>query len=99
MLISNSMPIYQRGSLYGATLIASEFDDSQIIAWGPRGCTSQMLEAMQLQRQQFDYNHFPVSEAELLTNSLPTLKKNLIEKVEGHHFNGPMFFSSKMQLY
>ncbi len=80
-----------RSSMYGASLVASEFDDSSIIIWGPRGCTSQVIEAMNVQRQQFDYYHFPVNEADILTNGISTLKKNIVPMVQGYINKGPMF--------
>lgn len=86
-----SSSLFERGSLFGATLVASEFDDSNILIWGSRGCTSQVVEAMALQRQQYDYYHFPVTEADLLTNGLSTLKKNLLPMLDGIENCGPFF--------
>lgn len=84
-------PIYNRASLYGASLVASEFDDSNILVWGPRGCTSQVLEAMNLQRQQFDYYHCKVNQADILTNGISVLKNKLESMVEGYINKGPLF--------
>ncbi|WP_297425279.1 nitrogenase component 1 [Clostridium sp.] len=84
-------PIYNRASLYGASLVASEFDDSNIFVWGPRGCTSQVLEAMNLQRQQFDYYHCKVNQADILTNGISVLKNKIISMVDGYINKGPLF--------
>ncbi len=89
--VSDGISIFGRSSIYGASLIASEFNDSLIVIWGPRGCTSQMLEAMIFQRQQYEYYHFPVSETDILTNGISTLKKYLLPLVAGSIMTGPMF--------
>jgi nitrogenase molybdenum-iron protein beta chain len=85
------LSLHQRSSIYGASLVASEFDDSNIVIWGPRGCTSQVLEAMNTQRQQFDYYHYAVTEADILTNGISTLKEKLLPMVEGCINKGPLF--------
>lgn len=83
--------IYNRASLYGASLVASEFDDSNIVVWGPRGCTSQVLEAMNFQRQQFDYYHYKANQAEIITNGVSVLRNKLVSMVDGYISKGPLF--------
>ncbi|MHC1682688.1 MAG: nitrogenase component 1 [Clostridiaceae bacterium] len=83
--------IYKRASLYGASLVASEFDDSNIVVWGPRGCTSQVLEAMNFQRQQFDYYHYKANQADIITNGVSVLRNKLVSMVEGYISKGPLF--------
>lgn len=85
------LPLYQRGSLFGASLVASELDDSNIVVWGPRGCTSQIFDAMFMQRQEYRYHHYTASEADILIDGISALKRGLLPQIAAYVMKGPLF--------
>ncbi len=85
------VPLYQRGTMYGANLVASEFDDSQIVVFGPRGCSSQVLESQLAQRQECHFRSYPVSQADVLTNGISALKRTLLPHIAAYGVKGPLF--------
>lgn len=85
------LALYQRGALYGANLVAAEFDDAQIVTWGPRGCSSPILESQLAQRQECHFRCYPVSQTDILTNGLGSLKRSLIPHVTNYNVKGPLF--------
>lgn len=91
MLDTLQSPLYQRGSLFGANLVASEFADSQIVIWGPRGCSPQLLDAQYNQRQECHFRHYEVSQSEILTDGISALKRNLMPHIRDYGVKGPLF--------
>lgn len=86
-----SIPLHDRDALYGISLVAAEFADSQIRVYGPRGCTSQILEALNNQRQQFDYYHFGMDEREIVFGAAKRVGPKLRKLVEEYEQEGILF--------
>ncbi|MBI3180944.1 MAG: hypothetical protein HYZ28_02240 [Myxococcales bacterium] len=92
MLTTIGGALYKRGSLYGASLVASEFEEPNILIWGPRGCSSQVVEATNNQRHLYDMYHFRVTQADMMMNGMATVTPQLLSMVRGCNVPGPLFF-------
>ena len=88
------VPHYERDALHGIALVASEFNDSQISVHGPRGCTSQLVEAMNVQSQQVNYYHFGMSPKDVVLGGVRRLRPKLTKAAGSYTREGILFLAT-----